>query len=66
MRKISVCAAGVAVLILIGIGTWTGVGTETLTVALAPSTVDSFAMMVSTTDRPTIEYVDYTFVFTAD
>ena len=27
MRKISFCAAGLAVLILIGVGTWIGVGT---------------------------------------
>jgi hypothetical protein len=63
MRKISVCAGGVAVLILLGIGTWIRVGTRTLTVALPASTVNPDAMMVSTADRPTIQYVDYTFVF---
>jgi hypothetical protein len=63
MRKISFCAAGVAVLILIGVGTWLGVGRLGPTTALAGSTVDPFAMMVSTTDLPTSLYVDYSVVF---
>ena len=53
MRKISFCAAGVAVLILIGVGTWIGLRTGTSTPALATSTVDPFAMMKSTKDLPT-------------
>ena len=54
MRKISVCAAGVAVLILIGVGTWIGLRTKTWTPALATtSTVDPFAMMTSAKDLPT-------------
>ena len=57
MRKISFCVAGVAVLILIGVGTWTS------TSALAASTIDPFAMMVSAKDLPTSHYVDYSVVF---
>ena len=63
MRKISLCAAGVAVLILIGVGTWIGVGTGTSTPALAASTVDPYAMMVSAKDLPTSHYDDYSLVF---
>ncbi len=63
MRKISLCAVGVAVLILIGVGTWIGVGTGTSTPALAASTVDPFAMMATTTNLPTSHYDDYSVVF---
>jgi hypothetical protein len=63
MRKISLCAAGVAVLILTGVGTWIGVGTGTSTPALAASTIDPFAMMTTVTDLPTSHYVDYSLVF---
>jgi len=55
MRKISLFAA-----ILIGVGTWIGVGSTT---ALAASTIDPFAMMVSAKDLPTSHYVDYSVVF---
>jgi len=52
MRKISFFA-GVVVLVLIGVGTWIGVGTSSSTSALAASsTVDPFAMMISTKDLP--------------
>ena len=63
MRKISFFAAGVAVLILIGVGTWIGVGTGTSTPALAGSTIDPFAMMVSAKGLPTSHYDDYSVVF---
>ncbi|MGA8695047.1 MAG: hypothetical protein WB689_14630 [Xanthobacteraceae bacterium] len=63
MRKISFCAAGVAVLILIGVGTWIGVGTLSPTSALADSTVNPSAMMTSAKDLPTFQYVDYSVVF---
>jgi hypothetical protein len=62
MRKISFFA-GVAVLFLIGVGIWNGVGTWTSTSALAASTIDPFAMMVSAKDLPTSHYVDYSVVF---
>ena len=62
MRKISILA-GVAVLFLIGVGTWIGVGTGTSTSALAASTIDPFAMMVSAKDLPTSHYDDYSVVF---
>ena len=62
MRKISVFA-GVAVLFLIGVGVWIGVGTWTSTSALADSTIDPFAMMVSAKNLPTSHYVDYSVVF---
>ena len=63
MRKISVCAAGVAVLILIGVKPWIGVGTGTSTPALAASTVDPSAMMMGAKDLPTSHYDDYSVVF---
>ena len=63
MRKISFFAGIVAVLVLIGVGTWIGVGTSTSSSALAASTVDPFAMMVSAKDLPTSHYVDYSVVF---
>ncbi len=63
MRKISFCAAGVAVLILIGVGTPIGVGTLGPTSAIAGSTVDPLAMMTSAKDLPTFQYVDYSVVF---
>ena len=63
MRKISFCAAGLAVLILIGVGTWIGVGTLSPTSALADSTVNPSAMMTSAKDLPTFQYVDYSVVF---
>jgi hypothetical protein len=63
MRKISFCAAGVAVLILIGVGTWIGAGTGTSTPALAASTIDPFAMMANAKDLPTSHYIDYSVVF---
>jgi hypothetical protein len=62
MRKISVFA-GIAVLFLIGVGAWIGVGTWTSTSALAGSTIDPFAMMVSAKNLPTSHYVDYSVVF---
>ena len=48
---------------LIGVGIWNGVGTWTPTSALAASTIDPFAMMVSAKDLPTSHYVDYSVVF---
>jgi len=48
MSKISIFAC-VAALFLIGLGTWAGVGTWTSTSALAGSTVDPLAMMMSAT-----------------
>jgi hypothetical protein len=48
MRKISIFA-GVAASFLIGVGTWAGVGTWISPSALAGSTVDSLAMMMSAT-----------------
>ena len=63
MRKISFCAAGVAVLILIGVGTWIGVGTLSPISALAGSVVDPDQMMTSAKDLPTLQYVDYSVVF---
>ena len=63
MRKISFCVAGVAVLMLIGVGTWIAVGTGTSTPALAGSTIDPLAMMMSVKDLPTSHYVDYSVVF---
>ena len=63
MRKISFCAAGVAVLILIGVGAWLGMGRLGPTTALAGSTVDPFAMMTSMKDLPTSHYDDYSVVF---
>ena len=63
MRKISFCAAGVAVLFLISVGTWIGVGKGTSTPALAASTIDPFAMMTSAKDLPTSHYDDYSVVF---
>ena len=60
MRKISLFAGVVSVLVLIGVGTWIGVGSTT---ALAASTIDPFAMMVSAKDLPTSHYVDYSVVF---
>jgi hypothetical protein len=62
MRKISVFA-GVAVSFLIGVGAWIGVGTWTSSSALADSTVDPFAMMVSAKNLPTSHFVDYSLVF---
>jgi len=62
MRKISLFA-GVAALFLIGVGAWIGSGTWTSTSALAASTIDPFAMMVSAKDLPTSHYVDYSVVF---
>jgi hypothetical protein len=62
MRKISVFA-GVGVLFLLGVGAWIGVGTWTLTSALADSTIDPFAMMVSAKNLPASHYVDYEVVF---
>jgi hypothetical protein len=63
MRKISFCAAGVAVLILIGVGVWIGVGRLGPTTALAGSSIDPFAMMTAAKDLPTSYYVDYSLVF---
>ena len=63
MRKISLCAAGVAVLILIGVGTWIGVGTGTSTPAFAASTISPLEMMTTVKDLPTSHYVDYSLVF---
>jgi len=63
MRKISVCAAGVAVLILIGVGTWIGVGTGTSTPAFAASTISPLEMMMTVKDLPTSHYNDYSVVF---
>jgi len=63
MRKISFCVAGVAVLILIGVGTWIAVGTGTSTPALAGSTIDPLAMMMSVTNLPPPHHVDYSVVF---
>jgi hypothetical protein len=57
MRKISLFAGVVAVLVLIGVGT--GPSTS----ALAASTIDPYAMMVSAKDVPTSHYVDYSVVF---
>ena len=62
MRKISLFA-GVAALFLIGVGAWIGSGKWTSTSALAASTIDPFAMMVSAKDLPTSHYVDYSVVF---
>jgi hypothetical protein len=62
MRKISFFA-GVAALFLIGVGAWIGSGKWTSTPALAASTIDPFAMMVSAKDLPTSHYVDYSVVF---
>jgi hypothetical protein len=58
MRKISFLAGAVSVLVLIGVGTWSGVGTLGPTSALADSTIDPVAMMVSATNLPTSHYVD--------
>ena len=63
MRKISFCVAGVAVLILIGVGTWIAASTGTSTPALAGSTIDPLAMMMSVKNLPTSHYVDYSVVF---
>jgi hypothetical protein len=64
MRKISFCAAGIAVLlILIGVGTWIGVGTSTSTNALAGSTVSPIDMMTTAQGLPTSHYDDYSMVF---
>jgi type IV secretory pathway TrbD component len=63
MRKISLFAGVVSVLVLIGVGTWIGVGTGISTKALAASTIDPYAMMVSAKDLPTSHYVDYSVVF---
>jgi ribose 5-phosphate isomerase len=62
MRKISLCAAGVAVLILIGVGTWIGVGTGT-TPAFAASTISPLEMMTTVKGLPTSHYIDYSVVF---
>ncbi len=62
MRKISVFA-GVGVLFLLGVGAWIGVATWTSTSALADSTIDPFAMMVSAKNLHTSHYVDYEVVF---
>ena len=62
MRKISFFA-GVAVLVLIGVGRWIGVGTLGPTSALADSTLDPLAMMMSVKNLPTSHYVDYSLVF---
>jgi hypothetical protein len=63
MRKISFCAAGVAVLILIGVGAWIGVGRFSPITAFAGSSIDPFAMMTAAKDLPTSYYVDYSLVF---
>jgi hypothetical protein len=63
MRKISVCAAGVAVLILIGVGASIIVGTLTTTSALAGSSIDPFAMMINAKGLSTSHYDDYSLVF---
>ena len=64
MRKISLFAGVVAVLVLIGVGAWIdGAGTSISTPALAASTIDPYAMMVSAKDLPTSHYVDYSVVF---
>jgi hypothetical protein len=63
MRKISFFGGVVSVLVLIGVGTWIGVGTGTSTKALAASTIDPFAMMVSAKDLPTSHCIDYSVVF---
>ena len=57
MRKISFFGGVVSVLVLIGVGTGTS------TKALAASTMDPFAMMVSAKDLPTSHHVDYSVVF---
>ena len=57
MRKISFFGGVVSVLVLIGVGTGTS------TKALAASTMDPFAIMVSAKDLPTSHYVDYSVVF---
>ena len=62
MRKISLCAAGVAVLILIGVGTWIGVETGT-TPAFAASTISPLEMMTTVKGLPTSHYIDYSVVF---
>jgi hypothetical protein len=62
MRKISFFA-GVAALFLLSVATWTGVETWTSTDALASSTVDPLAMMVSAKGLPTSHYDDYSVVF---
>ena len=62
MRKISLFA-GVAALFLIGVGAWIGFGTWTSTSALAGSTIDPLAMMMSVKNLPTSHYVDYSVVF---
>ena len=57
MSKMSFFVVVVAVLVLIGARTWTS------TSALADSTVDPIAMMVSAKNLPTSHYVDYSVVF---
>ena len=63
MRKIVLFGAGFAAGVVLLIGTWIGVGTMTTTSALAASTLDPFAMMMSAKDLPTSHYDDYSLVF---
>jgi hypothetical protein len=63
MRKISLFAVAAA-LIVAGVGLW--VASTTTTARVAPSTgdgIEPFQLMMNAKELPTVEFVDYTFVF---
>jgi hypothetical protein len=62
MRKISLFAVGAA-LILAGVGAWAASTTYARVDAPAGASVDPSQMIVNAKDLPTVEFVDYTFVF---
>ena len=59
MRKISLLAVAAA-LVLAGVGTW---ATSTPHDATVGASVDPSQMMINPKELPTVEFVDYTFVF---
>jgi len=62
MRKTSLFA--LATVIVAGIGVWAA--STTTTARVAPSTgdgIEPFQLMMNAKELPTVEFVDYTFVF---
>ena len=62
MRKTTLFAVA-ATLIVAGVGVWAA---STATARVAPSTgdgIEPFQLMMNAKELPTVEFVDYTFVF---
>jgi hypothetical protein len=62
MRKTTLFAVA-ATLIVAGVGVWAA---STTTARVAPSTgdgIEPFQLMMNAKELPTVEFVDYTFVF---